>query len=191
MLYKFIYYVLGPLYKWFFKIKFVNKPDTFPQHRLIICANHISLLDPITLALALDRQVYFLAKKELWDNKLLGWLISKLGAIPVDREGIDLKAIKSSVKILNEEEYLGIFPEGTRVKEVKKENIKNGIAYIALKADSGILPLEIRGEYGFRKGMEVVYKDYIAITPYKDIAKKEAYNEIAQRVYAAIYDFVD
>lgn len=191
MFYRIVYILSWPIYKLFFFFKVNNRPEIDKKKRLIICSNHLSLLDPFTVALVVRKQVHFLAKKELFDNKILGWLIRGLGGIPIDRDGIDLKAIKSSVNVLNEEKFLGIFPEGTRVKEVKKENIKNGIGYIALKGDADILPLEIVGRYRIFRGLKVNCKPIIRIDDYKNLPKKEAYDKIASDVYYYIYEMVE
>ena len=93
-----------------------------------------------------------MAKKELFKNKLIGGFLSKLGAFPIDREGNDLAAIKKALKILKNEKVLGIFPEGTRMKEVDYTRIKSGIALIAQKTNSRVLPVYIEGDYKpFRK----------------------------------------
>lgn len=191
MLYKFLYYLLWPIYKIFFFFTLKNKPKDLAEGKLIICSNHINLMDPFTLALGFRKNhIYFVSKKELFDNKFLAYFMNKLGAFPIDREGIDLKAVKKSVKVLNEDKYLGIFPEGTRVKEVKKENIKNGIGYIALKANADILPLEIVNGYRLFGRMRLDFKPVIKINDYKDLDKRQAYDKIAEDVYKSIYEIV-
>ncbi len=188
MLYKIVYILAWPFIKLLFFFKTENKPENLPEGKLIICANHISFLDPFILGVSFGRQVHFIAKKELFSNKFFAYIMTSLGAIPVDRQNLDLKAIKSSVKVLNEGNYLGIFPEGTRVKEVKRENIKNGIAYIALRADANILPIEIKGRYIPFTQVKAVFKPMIEIDKYKHLDKKESYNKIAQDVYDSIYN---
>lgn len=188
MLYKLVYFILWPIIKILFFFTTENKPDHIPERKLIICSNHISFMDPFILAMSFGKQVHFLAKKELFQNKILAYFLDKLGAIPVDRQNIDLKAIKNSVNVLKEDKYLGIFPEGTRVKEVKRENIKNGIAYIALKADADILPIEIKGRYIPFSQIKAHFKPLIRIADYKHYEKKESYNKIAEDVYNSIYN---
>lgn len=191
MLYKFLYYLLWPIYKIFFFFTIRNKPKDLPEGKLIICSNHINLMDPFTLALGFRKNhIYFVSKKELFDNKFLAYFMNKLGAFPIDRGGIDLKAIKKCVKVLKEDKYLGIFPEGTRVKEVKKENIKNGIGYIALKANADILPLEIVNGYKLFGRMKLDFKPIIKIDDYKSLDKRTAYDKIAEDVYKSIYEIV-
>ncbi len=77
----------------------------FSKGRIILCSNHISLLDPIMLAIAVPRPIIFMAKKELFENKFLARLLYGLGgAFPVDRRGgSDLSSIKMSLRTLKEE----------------------------------------------------------------------------------------
>lgn len=188
MFYNIVKIILKPIFHIIFRLEIENKIDLQNKGRLIICANHINLLDPLILAVSTNRQISFIAKKELFENKFFAYILRSFNAIPVDRDNIDLKAIKSSVKILKEDKILGIFPEGTRVKEVSFDNIKNGISYIALKGDADILPIQIQGKYGLFKKIKVVYKDIIQISQYEDLSKSEKYQQIALDVYKSIYD---
>lgn len=128
--------------------------ENIPQdsERLIVCGNHKCNLDPVAISAVFDRQIFWMAKKELFKNKFIGGFLSKLGAFPIDRKGNDLAAIKKALKILKNEDVLGIFPEGTRMKEVDYTRIKSGIALIAQKTNSRVLPVYIEGDYKpFRK----------------------------------------
>lgn len=132
----------------------VHGRENIPQdsERLIICGNHKSNLDPVAISAIFERQIFWMAKKELFENKFFGGFLTKLGAFPIDRQGNDLAAIKKSLKILKNEDVLGIFPEGTRVKEADYTRIKSGIALIAQKTNSRVLPVYIEGDYKpFRK----------------------------------------
>lgn len=162
------------------------------ENGLIACGNHSSMLDPVILAVSSDRQIHFMGKKELFDKKVLGYFFRKLGAFPVDREGVSMSAIKSSLSVLKDKEVLGIFPEGTRVKEYNENNAKPGIALIANKAKTKILPFYIKGPYKFRGKIEIFFgeeKDY-----FEDIQGKattETYTEIGKQILKDIYNLSD
>ena len=67
-----------------------NVPLTGP---LLLVSNHQSLLDPILVGVPCwRRQFYALARATLWSNRLLGWLINTLNAIPVDQSAADTRA---------------------------------------------------------------------------------------------------
>jgi len=115
------------------------------QGKVIIVANHVSVLDPVVLGASLPRPVRFMAKKGLFDIPILNGLITVLGAFPVDRSRTDFQAVKQSLKILANQEILGIFPQGGTRKETEKIVFRSGAAAIALKSKSPVLPVAIIG----------------------------------------------
>lgn len=112
---------------------------------VIVAANHVSNWDPIIVAVALKRPVYFMAKEELFKNKLLGILFAKLHAFPVKRGSADIRAIRNAMGILAEGKVLGIFPEGSRKKVVPDATVQTGVAMIALKSRTPVLPVACLG----------------------------------------------
>lgn len=172
-----------------FRIKIQGKEHIPAKGRIVICSNHVSLLDPIIVAIAVPRQVFFMAKKELFRSKLLGTVIRKLGAFPVDREGADLLAVRSSLKILKNEQALGIFPEGTRIKEHDISNAKPGIAMMSIKGKASIIPIHIDTQYKVFREVKVTIGEAVCLEEYFD--KKlsiEEYTEISKKVMNKIYD---
>lgn len=125
-----------------FKIKFIGKEHEPKDGPLVVCANHISMADPLFLALVLKREVSFMAKAELFKNKLFGKFLRHIGVIPVKRGEADINAIKTALGVLKNGNVLGIFPEGTRNAE-SDEAAKNGAAMLALKTKANILPMAI------------------------------------------------
>lgn len=94
------------LVKGIFKILYrieVEGIDNIPKEgRAILCANHISNLDPIVLGIICPRPISFMAKKELFSNKLFSKLFYSLNAFPVDRQSSDISAIRKSLEVLKE-----------------------------------------------------------------------------------------
>ncbi|NLL19609.1 MAG: 1-acyl-sn-glycerol-3-phosphate acyltransferase [Clostridia bacterium] len=124
----------------------VNGLEHVPsQGKLIVIANHVSVLDPIVLGASIPRQIRFMAKEELFHIPVLKSLITHLGAFPVNRSKTDFQAVKNSLKVLANEEVLGIFPEGGTRKNVATVVFRPGTAAIALKSKSPVLPVAITG----------------------------------------------
>jgi len=86
-----------------------------------------------------------MAKKETFNNPLLGWIITKLGAFPVTRDKADIRAVKTELSILKEGKLLAVFPQGGRRSEDELTDIKQGAAYFAIKTNTPIIPLYIKG----------------------------------------------
>ena len=87
-----------------------------PGKNYIICCNHLSNVDPAFLMLTHSKPIRFMAKSELFRNKLLAWFCSNMGAFAVKRGKGDKSALENSEKIVKSGETLGIFIEGTRCK---------------------------------------------------------------------------
>ena len=111
MLYLLIKWTIGQL------ILLVTRPIVYGRQNLrvkgkaIFIANHRSMWDPLILALISPRNIHFMAKKELFSHRVLGWFITKLGAFPVDREANDIHAVKTALGVLREGDKLLIFRE--------------------------------------------------------------------------------
>lgn len=139
-------YVVGrivviPIFKalYFYKVK--GKENVPEQGAYIVCSNHISNYDPVLLSLTQKRQIFYMAKAELFKNKFLASLIRTLGAFPVTRGAGDGKAINEAEKILDEEKLLGIFIEGTRSKTGEFLRPKSGAVIIASQKHIPIIPV--------------------------------------------------
>ncbi|MDN5276475.1 MAG: 1-acyl-sn-glycerol-3-phosphate acyltransferase [Clostridiales bacterium] len=147
LFYKLARAIVRPIMFLLFRLR-VEGLENFPMEgKTIVYSNHISLLDPILIGCVLPRQVFFMAKVELFKIPLLRTIIRHLGAFPVKRGSADLSAIKHSLQVLNEGKVFGIFPEGTRSKTGFLQSFSHGIASIAHKSRAKILPIAIVGQY--------------------------------------------
>lgn len=147
MLYRIAKGILKPIYNMLYNVRVEGRENLPKQGPLVICANHVSAIDPILLGINMPyKQIYSMAKAELFNNKLIGWLMHQLGVFPVKRGEADIKSIKTSLKLLKDNQIMGIFPEGTRNRTgvVKAEP---GVAMIAVKAKAKVLPVAIISDY--------------------------------------------
>ena len=188
MFYRFIYFLIRIIATPLFRIK-VHGIENMPKdEKYIICANHKSFLDPIFVALAINRQVHFIAKKELFEIPILRNILKKLNVIPAQRDGKDLSVLRDSIKIIKKGKILGIFPEGTRVKEIKRENIKDGAGYIALKSKTDILTIEIISSYKPFFKTNLYIKKLVKIENFKEYKSKDAMEKIMDETYEKMYE---
>ncbi len=112
----------------------------------VLVCNHYRGIDCGFVMKAYPKDIYLLAKKELFKNKTFGKLLKSFGGIPIDRDKPDLKSIFAASKVLKEGHKLAIFPEGTRNKENDElQEIKGGSAVFAVKAKCPIVPLMLAG----------------------------------------------
>ncbi len=148
-LYQFLVTTIGPLFRGLYRVKVYGTEHIPAEGPVVLCCNHRSNIDPVTLGAAVGkrkkvkRQVFYMAKKELFENKRLKWLITRLGAFPVSRGESDSSAIETAYAILRRGDILGIFPEGTRSKDENLLRFKSGAALISQKTGSPVLPAAI------------------------------------------------
>lgn len=145
MLYAILYPICKFLFKLFFKLEIEGIENVPREGGIIVVANHVSLLDPIILGVALNRPVYFMAKEELFKNPVLGFVISRLNAFPVRRGSVDRRAIERGLALLREGKVLGMFPEGKRSKDGLLSEPHHGPTTFAYKTGAPILPAALIG----------------------------------------------
>lgn len=167
-----VYYVAVFLVKiWYaimFKVEVIGKENIPKEGNAVICSNHYSNYDPISAALYLDRLPHFIGKKELFKNKLFIWVLTKLGVFPIDRNvSMDMKAVKTALKILKEGKILGIFAEGRRVKEGEDVAAKAGVALFAMKGNAPVIPCAISGSYKFRSKLTICYGEPLTLDEFR------------------------
>ena len=115
------------------------------QGPLLIVANHLSLVDPPLLSVSFSRKVIFMAKKELFRFKLIGYFIGSFGAFSVHRGRLDRKAMRQAYQVLADGLALVMFPEGTRSRSGRLQPAFPGPALIAMRSGAPILPVGIIG----------------------------------------------
>lgn len=181
-------FISAVIFKIVFRFKIQGVENVPEEGKVILCSNHISVLDPIVLAIVIKRPIIFMAKKELFENKFLGKIINGLGAISVDRQGASLSAVRQSLKTLKSEKVLGIFPEGTRVKEVNLDNGKPGVGLIAIKSKSPIVPIYIESKYKPFSKIKVNVGEPISFDEYYgEKLSTEDYTNISKDIMKSIY----
>jgi 1-acyl-sn-glycerol-3-phosphate acyltransferase len=111
----------------------------------IICANHLSAIDPafIVFAWGAGKQLRIMAKKELFENPVLSWILYKLGAFPVDRGKGDKSALEKGIHDIKSGRGMIIFPEGRRGKSNKMLKMKSGALLIAEQTNADIVPVRL------------------------------------------------
>jgi 1-acyl-sn-glycerol-3-phosphate acyltransferase len=146
----FFFNILCPLKIW--------GKENIPQGKAVIVSNHFHALDCAFLAEVYPKDIYFLAKKEIFKNKIAAACIKWYGGIPVDRENPDMKTLISAIRVLKDGHKLAIFPEGTRNKTgtTDLQSIKGGAIVLAVKAKSPIVPIMMNRKLGLFKKTHII-----------------------------------
>lgn len=151
-----------------FNLKFEGRENIPKDTPAIFASNHRSNADPPLVALGVKTKCSFMAKEELFKNKIFAWLIRSLGAFPVKRGNGDTAVLDTAVERLKNGENLMIFPEGTRSKDGKVHKGRSGAAVIAARSMCPIVPVGIVfGEkLKFRTKITVKYGKLIEASDY-------------------------
>jgi len=119
----------------------------------ILASNHRSFIDPWLIGTMANRPVYYVAKSELFRNRALAWLITALGAFPVERGAGDRDTIQTAKELLARGELVLIFPEGTRTRPGPLGKPKRGVARLALETGVPVVPIAVIGTERVRRGI--------------------------------------
>ena len=180
-LYKFGRFILGPIFKFYYKPTIIGKENIPKEGSIIIAGNHKHLFDQCLTIIATKRGIHYMAKKEYFDDKKVAWFFKGTGCISVDRQNKDENAKNMAIEVLNACGAIGIFPEGTRNRT---DNLllpfKYGAVSMASKTNSYIVPFGIIGDYKFRsKNLTIKYgKPFKVEDMSLEEANKKLYNEV-------------
>ncbi|MEO6307644.1 MAG: lysophospholipid acyltransferase family protein [Nitrospiraceae bacterium] len=134
---------------------------------VVIAPNHDSVLDGIVLGAAISRELRFLAKAELWQSRLLGWVLDGLGAVEIKRGYGDHLALARMRQALDAGQAVAIFPQGT----VRGESVwHRGAARLALVTGAPLVPIRLigtaqalsRGRIGFPR-LRIIFGEPIEV----------------------------
>jgi 1-acyl-sn-glycerol-3-phosphate acyltransferase len=156
MLYSTLRALFHFIFRLIFRLRVIGK-EHIPEGRpVILCANHTSNFDPPLLGSPLvGRRVHYMAKAELFDLPVLSWILPRISAFPVKRGGVSKDSIRLSLQLLQDNQILGIFPEGSRNNAGGIG--KKGAASLALKSGATVIPSAIVGGYRPFRRMTLVY----------------------------------
>jgi 1-acyl-sn-glycerol-3-phosphate acyltransferase len=113
----------------------------------VLVSNHVSYLDFIFCGLGANpagRLVRFMAKKEVFDNKISGPLMRGMHHIPVDREA-GAASYMAALKALKGGEVIGVFAEATISRSFTVKDIKSGAVRMAVASNVPMIPMAVWG----------------------------------------------
>lgn len=142
---------LGPIFKFYYNPKIINKEAIPKEGTVLIVGNHKHIMDQCSVIVSTKRVIHYMAKKEYFDGKM-AWFFKATGCISVNRSIHDDEAKSLALDVLREGGAIGLFPEGTRNKTNDKLllDFKFGTVSMASKTDATIVPYAVTGDYCFR-----------------------------------------
>jgi len=140
-----ILFVVAIMIKPFFlRLRIEGRERVPRQGGCVYAINHTAGPDYVIVGYASPRQVFYMAKAEIFaSHPLLAWLVSSAGAFPVQRGRGDTQAVEQAVKVVAAGHTVGMFPEGTRSRNGQLQRGKTGVARIAMKGEVPIVPVVV------------------------------------------------
>lgn len=146
MVYVILLFLVSIIFRIIFAFKTEDRQYILPYKNngrpFIICANHISMLDPIFIVMAYGwgKKLTIMGKAELFRNPVLSWLFRQVGVFPVERGTGDKTAIEKAICDVKNGHGMLIFPEGTRSKGDDMIRMKSGAFMVAAQTGADIIP---------------------------------------------------
>ena len=195
--YHFIHLLIYIITKPLFRYKAIDARHIPKKGGAILASNHASYVDPFFVGLGVVRRINYLAKKELFSNRVTSYFLKNLfRVIPIDREQMDRTTLKTIYRHLRTNEILLIFPEGTRSLDGKLQEAKMGIGMIAYNTQVPIIPVYISGSHEILprdakrihlKQCSVYFGPPVDLDEYYNKQKsKELYKTISENILASI-----
>jgi 1-acyl-sn-glycerol-3-phosphate acyltransferase len=143
--------------KMFFRVTFTGTENIPATGGFIIAPVHRSNIDTFPMIAMTRRRMSFLGKDSLWKTKFTAWFFTTMGGYPVHRGTADREALRRCIEVVTRGEGLILFPEGTRQFGPVVQDLFEGAAYVASKANVPILPMGIGGsEAAMPKGAKML-----------------------------------
>lgn len=181
----FLYYLGKFLFKWMFILIYRCKSsgqENLPQNTgFIIAPNHMSFFDPPLAGCFMKPDLFFMAKQELFDIPILGFLIKRTNAFPVKRGMQDMSAFRNAFDLLNNNKALLMFPEGTRSKTGVMGKARAGVGMVACNCQVPIVPVKLVNTNNMKKFKKIEIKYGKPIYPPKEHTKED-YLKLSQQV---------
>lgn len=182
-------------FKLFHRLRIYGVDDIY-RGAAFIASNHASFYDPPLISATWPEDVHFLARKLLFSNRFFGFLIRKLHAHPIHGSARDAATFKIIEDLVKDNQKVVIFPEGSRSLSGHLHSLKPGLAMLALRTNTPIIPLYIRGTFEawpansrwpkIGKNLDCVFGKPLFPNAYQNLEKKEAIRTMTQDVHTAI-----
>ncbi len=185
--YKFLVSVVIPVFRLFFRVRITGK-ENVPEGATVVCANHTSMLDPFFAVMLFEKAdlPVFMGKIELFRVPVIGTLLRKIEAIPVDRGSTSMSTLRDAINHLKNGRKIVIFPEGTRVSgEADVAGAKTGAAMIACRAGASMLPVFISGKKRLFGRVDVIVGTPVRTDSFEGSGNTK-YKAVVERVFGDI-----
>jgi 1-acyl-sn-glycerol-3-phosphate acyltransferase len=188
-LFSFGQFLCRVFFRIFYRVELIGKENIPDDDGVLLCSNHIHNLDPPLVGCFLKRKTRFMAKAELFEAPILKTLLPKLGAFPIRRGMSDRQALRTGLKLLNDSELIGVFPEGTRSKTGTLGKGLTGVGFFALRSEAAVVPCAVIGSYKPFSKLKVIYGQPIDMATLRN--EKASAEQATEQIMTSIQQLLD
>lgn len=186
------------LFRIYFRWRVFNPENVPLKGPVILASNHASFLDPPLVGSGLQRGINYLARDTLFRFPLIGTLLRRWNAVPVDREGGGAAGLRAILDRLLHGGAIILFPEGTRCQDGQLGPARSGLGLTIIKSEAPVVPVRVFGTYeafarhhSWPRPTRVIVKygkpmDFSAARAEAKTCSKPRLKEIYQEVSAAV-----
>lgn len=193
--YRFSQAVLWPIMRFVGRVEVIGRENVPATGGIIICANHVSYMDPPTLGCAAPRQLRFMAKIELFEIPILGLLVRALNAFPVHRGTADRTALKTAIETVQAGLAVAMYPEGKRSLDGTLLEPEAGVGMIVLRSNAVVIPCALVNTEKFLpphcwhlkfSRVKVIFGEPVEYADLRQHGGRTAVDEVSKRIMSAI-----
>lgn len=199
----FKYVVIGPIARWYLRLRWDGREHLPRTGPFILAGNHMTMLDPVGIALGVRRRVTYVAKTKYYSGtstkrRALAWFLRAVGQVPIDPANADAASpgLETARGILAAGGVMALFPEGTRSPDGRLYRGHTGVMRLALPMGVPVIPVGVKGtrgvrlpgQGGARRGhVTVTYAAPLDLSPWRDrrddpAAWREATDTLMHRI---------
>ena len=130
-----------------FRLRIYGRENLIEEGPAILASNHASYLDPPLVGVSCRKDIYYLARKSLFEKPVFGPLIAQLNTVPIDRDRGDVAAVRAILHLLKAGKRVVVFPEGTRSSDGNLQPARAGVGLIIAKSLAPVVPIRIFGSH--------------------------------------------
>ncbi|MDP4093137.1 MAG: lysophospholipid acyltransferase family protein [Bacillota bacterium] len=189
-----IRYLIRFVFKIIYRVEVINREAVPAKGAVVLCSNHVRMLDMFFIGFKIPRLIHYMAKAELFRIPVINLIIKYFGTFPVKRGTADIEAIKTAIQLVREGHIVGTFPEGHRSKGKKNKILKAkpGAAMIAVKGNVPVLPVALQGDYRLFSKVRVVFGEpyYLSTDSTKKYTSAEL-SEMSANIMKKVYSLME
>ncbi len=145
-------WLVGFVFRLFWRPKITGVENVPTEGAVIIASNHLSFIDSVVIPLAVPRRVRFLAKADYFEGtglrgRAVALFFKAVDAVPVNRESQRdaMASLRLAMDVLKSGSAFGIYPEGTRSRDGRLYQGRAGVGWLAMESGAPVVPVALIG----------------------------------------------